>query len=112
MNMEHMRQRLLVRRNELRTRETRANASLREQPDLSTADFGDVSHQTERNGVLSALSRTADIELQQVEDALRRIDSGRYTMCTICAEPIESQRLEAVPYADRCIHCAERGHED
>lgn len=103
-----IRERLLRRREELRARETRANSGLRDQPDLSSADFGDVSKQSERNGVLSALSRAADAELREVEFALQRLDNGSYATCAKCGEPIEPKRLEAVPYTTRCIHCAER----
>ena len=109
MNIEHVRERLLARREELRAREVRANAGLREQPDLSTADEGDVSNQSERNGLLTALSRAADTELKQVEGALQRIQDGSYEACAVCGEPIEPQRLEAVPYTSRCIHCAAIG---
>ncbi len=107
MNIEEVRRRLLARREELRAREARANAGLQQQPDLSTSDFGDISRESERNGVLSALSRTADAELRQIDDALLRIEDGRYGTCASCGGPIEPQRLEVVPYAHRCIRCAE-----
>jgi DnaK suppressor protein len=107
-DIESVRQRLLARRNELRSRAARASAGLRQQPDLSSADYGDVSNQSEENGLLSALSRTADAELTRIDAALRRLNEGRYGTCASCGEPIEPQRLEAVPHTDRCIVCAER----
>ena len=109
MNTEAIRERLITRRDELRARELRVNTGLRQQPDLSTSDYGDVSRESERHGILSALSRTADAELRRIDDALQRLDEGRYTTCVVCGEEIEPQRLEAVPYTDRCIACAERG---
>ena len=108
MRTEAIRERLLARREELRTRQAGANAGLRQQPDLSSADVGDVSTQSEQNGLLTALSRRADAELRQVEEALLRLHEGRYTTCVVCGEEIEPQRLEALPYTDRCIACAER----
>ena len=107
MNTEQARQRLLARREELRAREARLNAGLKQQPDLSTADFGDVSKESERSGMLSALSRATDAELRQIGDALLRLEEGRYGICATCCGPIEPQRLEVVPYADQCIRCAE-----
>ena len=109
MNTEEIRQRLIARRDELRAREVRVNTGLRQQPDLSTSDYGDVSTESERNGILTALSRTTDAELQRIDDALHRLVEGRYSTCAVCGEQIEPQRLEAVPYTDRCISCAERG---
>ena len=108
MDTEAVKRSLLARRDELRSREVRANDGLRQQPDLSSADYGDVSNQSEQNGLLSALSRTADAELKRIDDALQRLREGRYGICIECGEPIEPQRLRAVPYTDRCITCAER----
>ena len=108
MNTEEIRQRLMTRRDELRARELRVNTGLRQQPDLSTSDNGDVSTESERNGILTALSRTTDAELKRIDDALHRLIEGRYTTCSVCGEEIEPQRLEVVPYTDRCIACAER----
>ncbi len=109
MDTESVRQQLLARRDELRSRAARANAGLRQQPDLASGDNGDVSNQSEQNGLLSALSRTADAEVRRIDAALRRLSEGRYGTCVLCGEPIEPQRLEAVPYTDRCVVCAERG---
>ena len=112
MNTQAIRDRLITRRDELRARELRVNTGLKQQPDLSTSDYGDVSTESERSGILSALSRTVDAELKRIDDALYRLAEGRYTTCVVCGEEIEPQRLEAVPYTDRCIACAERGEDE
>lgn len=44
-------------------------------------------------------------ELEQIEDALRRLGEGRYGMCVDCDRPIASERLGARPQATRCISC-------
>ncbi|HAR76022.1 MAG TPA: conjugal transfer protein TraR, partial [Psychrobacter sp.] len=38
---------------------------------------------------------------------LSRIESGSYGECEVCAEPIEAQRLQALPYATLCMQHAE-----
>lgn len=43
------------------------------------------------------------------EDALRRLDSGTYGLCTMCEEPIPFERLEAIPEVNNCMGCARRG---
>jgi DnaK suppressor protein len=45
--------------------------------------------------------------LAQVRSALCRIDSGEYGRCEECDEPISPRRLEALPWATRCIRCQE-----
>ena len=40
-----------------------------------------------------------------IDAALGRIDAGSYGKCERCAEPISDERLEALPYATKCIEC-------
>jgi RNA polymerase-binding transcription factor DksA len=104
-----VRERLLKRRDELRQRASDASADLRHESDPLSADFAEQVTQRENDDVLGAISHSARAELQQVEAALRRLASGRYTTCAVCGEDIEPERLAAVPYTDRCRTCAERG---
>jgi DnaK suppressor protein len=42
----------------------------------------------------------------ELEDALKRIDSGDYGVCESCEEAISAARLKALPWARLCISCA------
>lgn len=53
--------------------------------------------------------RRRELELQRVEAALRRIESGDFGICTRCEEEIAAPRLDANPTAVLCIDCASRG---
>ncbi|GCE49639.1 TraR/DksA family transcriptional regulator [Thermosporothrix hazakensis] len=46
--------------------------------------------------------------LAEVQDALKRIDEGTYGRCVDCGQPIPEKRLEAMPWASRCVKDAER----
>jgi len=106
-NTESIRERLLKRREELRQRASEASADLRHESDPLSADFAEQVTQRENDDVLGAISSSARAELLQVESALRRLASGRYTTCRVCAGDIEPERLAAVPYTDCCRACAE-----
>lgn len=41
--------------------------------------------------------------LTEVEAALKRIEDGTYGFCVDCGEPIPEKRLEAIPWASRCV---------
>ena len=45
------------------------------------------------------------VELQAIEDALKRIQEGVYGLCLSCGVPIPQERLHAAPQALRCIDC-------
>jgi DnaK suppressor protein len=103
-----VRAQLLKRRDELRSRASQASADLRHESDPLSADFAEQVTQRENDDVLGAISHSAREELRQLEAALRRLEEGRYTTCSVCGEDIEEERLAAVPYTNRCRACAER----
>jgi DnaK suppressor protein len=41
--------------------------------------------------------------LQEVGNALKRIEDGTYGRCIDCGQPIADKRLEALPWASRCV---------
>ena len=54
---------------------------------------------------------TRDVEeIRAIERALRRIALGTYGICVSCGQPIERERLEAYPTANRCTAC-QRAYE-
>ncbi len=55
-----------------------------------------------------ALEETVEHVLSQIDSALERIAAGTYGVCESCGGPISPERLAALPYAVRCVACAER----
>lgn len=54
---------------------------------------------------LAAVSAHDNLQglLEQVRHARTRLDEGRYGVCAECGEPIPGGRLEARPWATRCL---------
>ena len=46
--------------------------------------------------------------LKEIESALARMENGEYGTCDDCGATIAKARLKALPWARRCIECAER----
>ena len=68
------------------------------------ADGGDGTNQTLR---LQALGQVGNIQrtLQQIEEALHRIDEGTYGVCTVCGQLIRKPRLLNQPFVLTCMEC-------
>ena len=49
--------------------------------------------------------------LDQIDGALKRIEDGSYCECETCGVKIPESRLEAIPYAARCVQCASQQEE-
>lgn len=99
---------LLVRETELReeidsrqkSEEDSANAQTRE-----VNDQEDQASSRERSTVQDAEVQRDSNELADVRAALARLTDGSYGTCIDCGQPIELQRLVAMPAAARCIAC-------
>ncbi|MEQ1805759.1 MAG: TraR/DksA C4-type zinc finger protein [Burkholderiaceae bacterium] len=52
-----------------------------------------------------ALLSRAQQELDAVNAALQRLDSGSFGTCTRCAATIQLARLQALPEAQLCLNC-------
>jgi DnaK suppressor protein len=55
-----------------------------------------------------SLSENEGQMLRLIDEALARLENGRFGMCIHCEQPIEKQRLQAVPWARHCIACQEQ----
>ena len=67
----------------------------------------DTAHEWENADVRDGLLTAAEQELRQIDAALQRFDRGTYGLCKVCGEPIVEKRLDALPFATRCIECAD-----
>jgi RNA polymerase-binding protein DksA len=54
------------------------------------------------------LERTFEQELQDVNNALERIENGTYGFCKYCKEPIDKKRLLARPTSSSCAKCKKK----
>jgi len=70
-------------------------------------DFAEQATQLENDEVLNSLNDEAKITVMQIDKTLLRIKDGTFGLCTECGTEINEHRLDAVPYAEFCIECAE-----
>lgn len=70
---------------------------------LHMADVGTENYDQE---FTLGLIENEQLTLEQIQDAMIRINSGSYGKCVECEEMIGKERLKAIPYTPYCIECA------
>jgi DnaK suppressor protein len=98
--LEQHKQELMVRAAKVRADITRSSGPL-------DKDFAEQVVQMENDAVLAGIGEATAAELAQINRALAQLDAGSYGVCSHCGQPIDARRLQALPYSDRCITCAE-----
>jgi DnaK suppressor protein len=113
---EHQRIAALLRERMARAEEQRDSLRLAID-DMRTArrlTFADDEHDPEGSTVSldqardSALLTRTTSQLDELREALQRLDEGRYGNCASCGQPIPDERLRARPEARLCVPCSER----
>nr|WP_319388868.1 TraR/DksA family transcriptional regulator [uncultured Cohaesibacter sp.] len=84
------------------SKETRAIVALDQQ------SVGRLSRMDALQGqaMAEATQRRRVLELQKIEQAIKRLDSGDFGYCVECDEKIPLERLEIDPTATLCVACA------
>lgn len=97
---------LASQRDELRRRIDRHRLDVvmdREHDDETAAAVENVSRD-----ILTATLERERRTLKEIESALARMEKGEYGTCDRCGVAIPKARLDALPWARLCIHCAEK----
>jgi len=68
--------------------------------DLGTDNF-------EQEFTLSLIQNEEQV-LEEIAEALNRLDQGKYGKCEECGSPIPKARLQALPYTRHCVNCARK----
>lgn len=67
-------------------------------------DYAEVSSDSFKEGIIANQQIK---ELNEIDDALKRIEKGTYGICEMCDESIAIGRLRAKPFAKFCTPCRE-----
>jgi DnaK suppressor protein len=71
-------------------------------------DMGDLSDADIQEDLDHSLLQMRAETLNRIDDAIARLDDGKYGRCVECDGEIAARRLQALPFAVRCRTCEER----
>lgn len=109
---EEVRSNLLAMLEDLDERLGKITEDVKHVEDPPAKDFAEQATQMENNEVLDSLGNIARYERVILQQAIDRIDSGKYGFCVVCGKPIRQERLKALPFSIKCIDCAKAADND
>jgi len=110
---EHLKEfkEMLLRKKSVLTNHLRTELSELEAPDKHhLADLEEMASDTTDTDSVCEIMALGASTIDQIDQALAKIDEGTYGVCEDCGEQIAFERLEAIPFATLCIECKKR-HE-
>jgi len=99
---------------ELESTRQQLNQELQQFEANSHADMSYSSHMADEGSMAFdqardlALKGNLERKLQDVEEALKRLDTGLYGVCKECGQNIDPARLKALPHTLYCLDCQRR----
>lgn len=106
--MKAFRERLLQKKQEILENYNKNMTYGKHADDEASQDIADKAANSYTKEFLFSLSSSERDMLQLVDEALVRIDDHRYGVCEACEDELDKKRLEAVPWAKRCLSCQEK----
>jgi DnaK suppressor protein len=75
------------------------------------ADPVDMTQESAERELTVHLLDRESVLARRLRSAIDRIKDGAYGICLECEEEISPKRLNAIPWAELCIHCQERADD-
>lgn len=107
MNNAYFKERLEQLQQDAEERLQRYDQHLRHEQGPVSPDFAEQATEVENDETISALREAVGHELSQIKAALQRMADDRYGLCLQCGAAVSTERLEVLPFATLCKHCAE-----
>lgn len=104
LNLAEYKEKLIAERDKVRMKISGKGLTVDEN---ETQDPVDLAAQNYSKNILISVSENDSRLLQQIEDALLRIDDEEFGNCLNCGNLINPKRLNAIPWAKYCISCQE-----
>lgn len=61
--------------------------------------------EVEEYSSLLSIEKVLELKIQNLTNAIEKINRGEYGKCSLCSEPISTARIELIPEAKTCKKC-------
>jgi DnaK suppressor protein len=104
---ERYRRDLLQKKSEISQEIVKTKDAGEENAEDATQDIADRATSAYTKEFLFSLGDNERLLLQQIDEALARIDQGAFGVCVHCGNVLAEKRLAAVPWTPYCVDCME-----
>jgi DnaK suppressor protein len=105
--LEKYRRLLVDKKNNLLSELAKTKNAEEETTEESTQDIADKAVSSYTREFLYSLNDSERHTIQQIDQALARIDEGTYGFCLNCGNAMNEKRLTAIPWSRHCVDCQE-----
>lgn len=105
--LERYKKKLLKTHQEIIKKFSKTKGDTKETNRDGTEDYIDYAVNSYAKEFLLSLTEIDRKQLVLIEEALKRIQNGKYAKCQQCLKEISAKRLEAAPWARHCVKCQE-----
>ncbi len=70
-------------------------------------DTADIASNLIEEEIVMSMAQGEAREIAQIDNALKKIQNGKYGICECCGKGINKQRLTAIPFVSLCVKCKE-----
>lgn len=103
---------LSIRRNQLLNEIENRLKKTRTESDSQFTDIADIATHNLQDELSMTVASEEIKKVKQIDDALARIDSGKYGTCVNCGCEIDLERLKVLPFATLCVKCKEKEEKE
>jgi DnaK suppressor protein len=96
----------LLKEVKLRLREFRVSGGYR------LTDTVDIASNLIDEEIVMSIAQGEAREIEEIDNALKKIKKGKYGVCEDCGRKINKQRLVAIPFVSLCLKCKEAEERD
>ena len=105
--LEKYRRLLVDKKNNLLSELAKTKNAEEETTEESTQDIADKAVSSYTREFLYSLNDTERSTIQQIDQALARIEDSTYGFCLNCGNARNEKRLTAIPWSRHCVDCQE-----
>ena len=87
------------------------NKSKSDAATMDISSFADLGSDNFEQELELGLLENHEKSLQQINDALMRVEMGTFGICEMCDKPLPKARLKAMPHARLCLECKRQEEE-